>query len=72
MGEREEERKLLSLIFDHMVCDLSGLLGYGDIESLVAEAALDGDARLALHYYNRKTLYEKALSILEKRLTKEE
>lgn len=72
VGEREEERKLLSLIFDHMVCDLSGLLGYGDIESLVAEAALDGDARLALHYYNRKTLYEKALSILEKRLTKEE
>lgn|GEM_PF-1322311 len=65
------DRRMLDLIFASTVCDLSGLLGYGDIEELVSETALGTDSRLALEYYNRKTLYEKALSILEKRLNKE-
>lgn len=70
-GESTDDREVLELILDSTVCDLSGLLGYGDIEDLVADTALYGDERLALNYYNRKTLYEKALSILEKRLNKD-
>lgn len=65
------DRSMLELILSHTVCDLSGLFGYGDIEKLVADAALGVENRLPLEYYNRKTLYEKALSILEKRLTQE-
>lgn len=70
-GEHTDDREVLELILNSTVCDLSGLLGYGDIEDLVADTALYGDERLALDYYNRKTLYEKALSILEKRLNTE-
>lgn len=70
-GEDPEEQKVLEMIFAHTVCDLSGLLGYGDIETLIAEAVLEDSDRLVMDYYNRKTLYEKALSILEKRLKDE-
>ncbi len=71
-GEDTDMRSILTLIAESAVCDLAGLLGYGEIETLVAESVLSGNDRLAMDYYNRKTLYEKALSILEKRLTNEE
>ncbi len=66
-GNADDER-MLSLIADSVACDVSALFGYGDIAGLLADTVREGDDRLALHYYNRKTLYEKALSIIEKRL----
>lgn len=68
VGEDLDEQKVLEMIFANTVCDLAGLLGYGGIETLIADTALEGNDRLSLDYYNRKTLYEKALFILEKRL----
>lgn len=68
VGEDMDEQKVLGMIFANTVCDLAGLLGYGEIETLIADTAMEGNDRLSMDYYNRKTLYEKALSILEKRL----
>lgn len=70
-GDDPDTRSVLTLISESTVCDLAGLLGYGEIETLVAETVLSGNDRLTMDYYNRKTLYEKALSILEKRLIKD-
>lgn len=69
-GNADDER-MLSLIADSVACDVSALFGYGDIAGLLAETVREGDDRLTLNYYNRKTLYEKALSIIEKRLKSE-
>lgn len=66
-----DDEQILSLIADSAACDLSALFGYGDIGGLLADTLREGDGRLAIHYYNRKTLYEKALSIIEKRLVAE-
>ncbi|MBQ4598762.1 MAG: hypothetical protein IJB19_02510 [Clostridia bacterium] len=66
-----EDEKILSLLADTAACDLSALFGYGDIDGLLADTLREGDDRLAINYYNRKTLYEKALSIIEKRLSAE-
>lgn len=66
-----DDEKILSLIADTAACDLSELFGYGDISGLLADTLREGDDRLTIHYYNRKTLYEKALSIIEKRLSAE-
>lgn len=63
-----DDEKILNLIAESVSCDLSSLFGYGDIDGLVAKLFCEGDGRLALEYYNRKTLYEKVFSILEKRL----
>lgn len=63
-----DDAQILSLITESAACDLSELFGYGDIGGLLADTLREGDGRLALNYYNRKTLYEKALSIIEKRL----
>ena len=67
VGNKEDEQ-ILELIAENVSCDLSALFGYGDISGLVAEVFREGDGRLALNYYNRKALYEKALSIIQKRL----
>lgn len=67
-GDDLDTRSMLTLLGENAVCDLAGLLGYGEIEALIADSLLHGNDRLAMDYYNRKTLYEKALSILEKRL----
>ena len=68
-GENDEDDAVLTLIEKSIGSDLSGLFGYGDIPSLYASLAeAGGTPALHLDYYNRKTLYEKALSIIEKRL----
>ena len=67
-ADNAEDEKILELIAENVSCDLSTLFGYGDINGLVAEIFREGDGRLTRNYYNRKTLYEKALSIMEKRL----
>ena len=64
-----EETDIYEIIRSSSSCDLSVLFGYGDIGSLVAECMRDG-TQLSLEYYNRKALYEKALSIVAKRLEK--
>lgn len=66
-----DDATILELIADTAACDLSELFGYGDIGGLLADTLREGDDRLTLNYYNRKTLYEKALSIIEKRLIAE-
>ena len=58
---------MLSLIRESTVSDLSLLFGYGDISGLLADTLANGDKRLALQYYNRKTLYEKALTVIDHR-----
>ncbi len=68
----EDDGDMLEIILSNASADVTSLFGYGDIDSLAAEwLAGDGES-LALEYYNRKTLYEKALSIIEKRLTNED
>ena len=67
-----DNQKILALVAESVSCDRSTLLGYGDIGGLLAGIVREGDGRLTLEYYNRKALYEKALSILEKRLTAEQ
>ncbi len=66
-----DDEKMLELIFDSAVYDLSNLFGYGSIERLAADTleAKTTD-RLALDYYNRQALYEKAFEIIGKRLAK--
>ncbi len=64
-----EEADIYEIIRSSSSCDLSVLFGYGDIGALVAECMRDG-TQLSLEYYNRKALYEKALSIVAKRLKK--
>ncbi|MBR5538364.1 MAG: extracellular solute-binding protein [Clostridia bacterium] len=65
------EREMLKIIAESGVSDLSNLLGYGKVESLVNDVFFGREARPSLEYYNRKTLYEKALEIIEKRINKE-
>ncbi len=67
-GENSEVYKIIK---ENSSCDLSVLFGYGDIGGLVGEVLRD-DTRLSIEYYNRKALYEKALSIVAKRLCIEE
>lgn len=66
----EEDKDMLEIITASAVTDLSSLFGYGDIDLLVAKWLYGDDSRLSLEYYNRKTLYEKAFEIIEKRLIK--
>lgn len=63
-----DDEKMLDIISESASTDLCGLFGYGNMQGLVAETLTNGDDRLTLDYYNRKTLYEKALSIIGKRL----
>lgn len=65
------DREMYDIITDAANTDLSVLLGYGDLGSLVADCMRDG-TRLTLEYYNRKALYEKAFDIIAKRLCLEE
>ena len=67
----DSEREMLKLVAKSGTAELSNLFGYGDIESLVNDAFFGTEDRLSLEYYNRKTLYEKALEIIEKRINKE-
>ena len=72
VADNAEDEKILSLIGESVACDMSDLFGYGDIAGLIADTVHEGDDRLALEYYNRKTLYEKALSIIQKRIAVEQ
>lgn len=65
-----DDTDMYEIIKDSAVCDLSVLFNYGDMGRLVEECMRD-DTRLTLEYYNRKALYEKAISIIEKRLCNE-
>ena len=67
-GDSADDGAVLSLIEGSIAADLTGLLGYGDIPSYYAAAAQGSFSAPHLEYYNRKTFYEKALSIIEKRL----
>ena len=69
--ENPDDAQILELISECTACDLSNLFGYGDIGGWLADTVREGEGKLALNYYNRKTLYEKALSIIEKRLIAE-
>lgn len=65
----KDESDIYNIVIESAACDLSVLLGYGDIGGLIADCMQD-DAKLTLEYYNRKALYEKVLSIIAKRLDK--
>lgn len=66
-----DDMDMYDIITEGASCDLSVLFDYGDMGGLVAKCMRD-DTRLTLEYYNRKALYEKAISIIEKRLCPEE
>lgn len=66
-----ENAEVYKIIKENSSCDLSVLFGYGDIGGVVRNALRD-DTQISLEYYNRKALYEKALSIIAKRLCIEE
>lgn len=59
---------VLALILDSAEGTLTELFGYGDIPGLLASVAERGTSRLEMEFCKRKTLCEKALSIVEKRL----
>lgn len=67
-GGDADERAVLRLIFDGAACEAANLYGYGDLPGWLSSVAKNGTARLKMEYYKRKTLCEKALSIVEKRL----
>jgi len=67
----ESDGDMLHLIAQSAVTDLTSLFGYGDIDTLITDAFFGRENRLSLEYYNRKTLYEKALEIIETRINKE-
>ena len=47
---------------------VTDLFGYGDIPGWIADVAEGGTYRLEMEFYKRKTLCEKALSIVARRL----
>ena len=67
----KSDGEMLNLIAKSAVTDLTSLFGYGDIDALVTDAFFGRENRLALEYYNRKTLYEKALEIIDNRINTE-
>lgn len=71
-GFEESDLKMLRLIAENAVCDMSDLFGYGDIGGLIEDSFLGESSRLTLEYYNRKNLYEKAFEIIQKRLNNQE
>lgn len=60
---------VLDLIFDGAACEVTNLYGYGDLTGWLSEVAKNGTVRLEMEFYKRKTLCEKALSIVKKRVT---
>ncbi|MBE6679804.1 MAG: hypothetical protein E7598_04700 [Ruminococcaceae bacterium] len=68
IGENDDDARILEIIAEGVSSDLSSLFGYGDIASLFADVVSGKEQNFKLEYYNRKTLYEKAISIIEKRL----
>ena len=67
-GGDVDDGAVLRLIFDGAACEAANLYGYGDLPGWLSSVAKNGTARLKMEYYKRKTLCEKALSIVEKRL----
>ena len=67
-GGDADDGAVLRLIFDGAACESANLYGYGDLPGWLSSVAKNGTARLEMEYYKRKTLCEKALSIVEKRL----
>lgn len=67
-GGDADDGAVLRLIFDGAACESANLYGYGDLPGWLASVAKNGTVRLKMEYYKRKTLCEKALSIVEKRL----
>lgn len=63
-----ETARVLALITDSAASTVTELLGYGDIPGLLTSVAARGTSRLEMEFYKRKTLCEKALSIVAKRL----
>ncbi len=68
-GNADDER-MLEIVAECVSSDLSSLFGYGDIAGLFADVVTGKEKDLQMEYYNRKALYEKAISIIEKRLAK--
>ena len=68
IGANEDDAQVLQIIAKGVSSDLSSLFGYGDIASLFANVVTGEEQNFTLEYYNRKALYEKAISIIEKRL----
>ncbi len=66
----KKDKEILKIIKENVTVDLSSLFDYGDIDMLIAKWICGDNERLSLEYYNRKTLYEKAFEIIEKRLAK--
>ena len=62
-----EDEQILEIVAANASCDLSCLFGYGDMDKLFADIVTGKENRLELKYYERKALYEKAFSIIEKR-----
>lgn len=68
VGGNADDARVLALIFDGADGSITDLFGYGDIPGFLAATAEDGTYRLEMEFYKRKTLCEKALSIVAKRL----
>lgn len=68
VGDNADDERILEIVAEGASSDLSSLFGYGDIAGLFADVVSGKEQDLTLEYYNRKTLYEKAITIIEKRL----
>ena len=65
--KQKHDKKIIDTIAMGVSSDLPSLFGYGDIDKLFADVISGEEKNLTLEYYNRKTLYEKAIAIIEKR-----
>lgn len=68
VGGNADDLRVLKLICDGTDGSVTDLFGYGDIPGWIASVAENGTYRLEMEFYKRKTLCEKALSIVAKRL----
>lgn len=68
VGGVSDDARVLALIYDGADGSVTDLFGYGDIPGWIADVAERGTYRLEMEFYKRKTLCEKALSIVAKRL----
>lgn len=68
VGGVSDDARVLALIYDGADGSVTDLFGYGDIPGWIADVAARGTYRLEMEFYKRKTLCEKALSIVAKRL----
>ena len=66
-SDNTDDKEITELIFAGATSSIDALFGYGGIDELLATEVHEGDAQFTIKYYERKALYDKALSIIKKR-----